>query len=623
LTHKSPIAIIDLTSGEIKITSTPDELTRAYLGGRGVNMAYLRHYLRAQGDPRDVDAFDPRNPLIIGAGLLTGTIAPNAARFNVSARSPESGILGDSNCGGFFAAAMRKAGFDRLVILGRAEKPSYLLLEDGKVSVLPADELWGTKIIEAQEQLRARHGAGTVSAVIGPSGENLVRMAAIMTGMKNAAGRGGMGAVMGSKNLKAIVARGGTLIEVAQKESLRAVRLQQQESLKHSRIVQVLGRVGTPLLYEVSNRLGAIRTRNSQENFFEDTLNAEEIEKFSDKMLACTSCVVHCRHRNTLGGEGPEYSTIGLLGANLGIAPTEQVILLNNLVNDLGLDASSTGTIIGWAMELYQRGLIDDSMTGAPLQWGDYETVHGLIEDIAHRRGFGDVLAESTQAARFFPPEARDYLMAVKNLPQSDPHDVRYFKGFALGIAVASRGADHLRNRPTLEVFKLPDEARTKIYGRANDPDPTGYNDKGLIIAWGDDIFAVGDCLGVCRFITRGFNSPHLLGYEEFCELIAAVTGFEYTPETLRAVGRRTLDTERLINADFGMTRADDTLPKRYFDDPMPARQTKGHHIDRAQFQNMLDDYYNERGWDRDGRVSVESIAEIDNLISVIARSER
>lgn len=623
MTHKSPIAIIDLTSGEIKITSTPDELTRAYLGGRGVNMAYLRHYLRAQGDPRDVDAFDPRNPLIIGAGLLTGTIAPNAARFNVSARSPESGILGDSNCGGFFAAAMRKAGFDRLVILGRAEKPSYLLLEDGKVSVLPADELWGTKIIEAQEQLRARHGAGTVSAVIGPSGENLVRMAAIMTGMKNAAGRGGMGAVMGSKNLKAIVARGGTLIEVAQKESLRAVRLQQQESLKHSRIVQVLGRVGTPLLYEVSNRLGAIRTRNSQENFFEDTLNAEEIEKFSDKMLACTSCVVHCRHRNTLGGEGPEYSTIGLLGANLGIAPTEQVILLNNLVNDLGLDASSTGTIIGWAMELYQRGLIDDSMTGAPLQWGDYETVHGLIEDIAHRRGFGDVLAESTQAARFFPPEARDYLMAVKNLPQSDPHDVRYFKGFALGIAVASRGADHLRNRPTLEVFKLPDEARTKIYGRANDPDPTGYNDKGLIIAWGDDIFAVGDCLGVCRFITRGFNSPHLLGYEEFCELIAAVTGFEYTPETLRAVGRRTLDTERLINADFGMTRADDTLPKRYFDDPMPARQTKGHHIDRAQFQNMLDDYYNERGWDRDGRVSVESIAEIDNLISVIARSER
>ncbi|MDO8754966.1 MAG: aldehyde ferredoxin oxidoreductase N-terminal domain-containing protein, partial [Anaerolineales bacterium] len=167
MTYLSTIAIINLTDGEIKITSTPDELTRAYLGGRGMNMAYLRHYLRMHGDPRDIDAFDPRNPLIIGAGLLTGTIAPNAARFNVSARSPESGILGDSNCGGFFAAAMRKAGFERLVILGRAEKPSYLLLEDGKISILSADGLWGLKIIEAQDQLKAKHGAGTVSAVIG------------------------------------------------------------------------------------------------------------------------------------------------------------------------------------------------------------------------------------------------------------------------------------------------------------------------------------------------------------------------------------------------------------------------------------------------------------------------
>ncbi|MCK6539821.1 MAG: aldehyde ferredoxin oxidoreductase family protein [Anaerolineales bacterium] len=613
--YTSPIAIVNLSTSNIEITSTPDELIRAYLGGRGLNMAYLRHYLCAHGDPRNVDPLSPENPLIVGAGMLTGTIAPNAARFNVSARSPESGILGDSNCGGFFAAAMRKAGFDRLVILGCAEKPSYLLLEDGRISIVPADGLWGLNAVEAQEQLKARHGGGTISAVIGLAGENRVRMAAIMTGQKNAAGRGGMGAVMGSKNLKAIAARGGTAIEVAQKETLRALRLKQQEDLKNSKVVQVLGKAGTPLLYEVSNRLGAIRTRNSQDNFFEATLNAEEIEKYSDKMLACTSCVVHCRHRNTLGGEGPEYSTIGLLGANVGIAPTDQVIMLNNLVNDLGLDASSTGTIIAWAMELYQRGMIDDSMTGAPLRWGDYETVHSLIEDIAHRRGFGDVLAESSQAARYFPNEARDYLIAVKNLPQSDPHDVRYFKGFALGIAVASRGADHLRNRPTLEVFKLPDEARASIYGRVNDPDPTGYKDKGLIVAYGDDIYAVSDCLGVCRFVTRGFNSPHLLGYQEFCDLISASTGLEYTPESLREVGRRVLDTERLINADFGLTRADDTLPKRYFDDPMPARKTKGHHVDREQFQKMLDEYYAERGWDLEGRVPKERVKEIDEFV--------
>ena len=611
-------AVIDLSRGKIEIVQTPDELVSSYLGGRGLNMAYLRHYLQQTGHPEQVDPLGPQNPMIVGAGMITGTIVPNAARFNVSARSPESLILGDSNCGGFFAAAMRKAGFDRLVILGCAAVPSYILLDNGTIKIEPARDLWGTDIVTAQEQIKARHGAGSIAAVIGPAGENLVRMAAVMTGKKNTAGRGGMGAVMGSKKLKAIVARGGRRIAVAHKEALRAVRLKQQSRLKESKIVQILGQVGTPLLYEVSNRLGAIRTRNSQDNHFEDTLNAEEIEKYSDKMLACTSCVVHCRHRNTLGGEGPEYSTIGLLGANLGIAPTEQVIQLNNLVNDLGLDASSTGTIIAWAMELYQRGLIDERLTDGPLVWGDFDRVYTLIEDIAHRRGFGDVLAESSQALHHFPAAAQDYLMAVKGLPQSDPHDVRYFKGFALGIAVASRGADHLRNRPTLEVFDLPAGLREKIYGRANHPDPTSYLDKGLIVAWSDDIFAVSDCLGVCRFVTQGFNSPNLFGYEQLCEQIEAATGMAISPKTLREVGRRVIETERMINADFGLGRKDDTLPKRYFDEPMPTRRTRGHKIDRQQFEVMLDDYYQERGWDQQGRVPQERQADIEALISAL-----
>jgi len=611
-------ALVDLSTGKIEIATAPEALVSAYLGGRGLNMAYLRHYLRKAGDPLEVDPLGPENPLIIGTGMLSGTLTPNAARFNISARSPESGILGDANCGGFFAAALRKAGFECLIILGRAQRPSYLLIEDGEIKIVLAHDLWGTSVREAQDQLKDRHGSGTVSIVIGPSGENLVRMAAVMTGVKNAAGRGGMGAVMGSKNLKAVAARGGKAIEVVQKQTLRELRIEQQRYLKKSKIIQLLGKVGTSLLYEVSNRLGAIRTRNSQDNYFEETLNAEEIEKYVDKMLACTSCVVHCRHRNTLGGEGPEYSTIGLLGANLGIAPTDQVISLNNLVNELGLDASSTGTIIGWAMELYQRGLITDEMTGGPLEWGDYETVYQLIENIAHRQGFGDILAESTQANSFFPPEAVDYLIAVKDLPQSDPHDVRYFKGFALGIAVASRGADHLRNRPTLDVLKLPNDVRTQIYGRANDPDPTSYQDKGLIVAWSDDIYAVTDCLGICKFVTHGFNSPHLLGYEHFRDLISAATGLEHTPETLRQVGQRVLDTERLINADFGLSRADDTLPKRYFDEPMPGRKSRGHRIERDKFQQMLDDYYQERSWDSNGKVPKSRQTQIDQLIALL-----
>jgi aldehyde:ferredoxin oxidoreductase len=609
--------VIDLSTGEITVTQTQPELVEAYLGGRGLNMAYLRQYMEKTSNPIEVDPLGPENPLIFGVGMLSGTIAPNAARFNVSARSPESYILGDANCGGFFAAAMRKTGFNTLIILGRAKYPVYILLEDREIRLLDAKDLWGTRVVEAQARIKSRHGPGTVSTVIGPAGENMVRMACIMTGKKNAAGRGGMGAVMGSKNLKAVVARGRGRIPVAQNDDLRSVRIKQQAYLKDSKIVQVLGRVGTPLLYEVSNRLGAIRTRNSQDNYFEDTLNAEEIEKYVDKMLACSSCIVHCRHRNTFGGEGPEYSTIGLLGANLGISPTDQVIKLNNLVNDLGMDASSTGTIIGWAMELYQREIIGDDLTGGSLEWGDYERVYKLIENIAYRRNFGDILAESTRAVAFFPKEANDYLIAIKGLPQSDPHDVRYFKGFALGIAVASRGADHLRNRPTLEVFKLPDGVREKIYGRANHPDPTSYYDKGLIVAWSEDIFAVTDCLGICKFVTHGFNSPHLLGYEHFCELIAAVTGLKYTPDALRQIGKRVNDTERLINSDFGMTRNDDTLPKRYFNDPMPARRTKGHRIDREHFESMLDEYYTERGWDSEGRVPRKRGHAIDRLLGL------
>ena len=608
-------AVVDLTSGRIEIAPTSARLTRAFLGGRGLNMYYLRHYLRAAGGARAVNPLGPENPLIFGAGLLTGTIAPNAARFNVSAKSPESLGLGDANCGGFFAAAMRKAGFDRLIILGKAERPCYLLIDGGAISIHEADGLWGTTSPQAQERLRAAHGAGTVSAVIGPAGEHQVRMASVMTGLKNTAGRGGMGAVMGSKNLKAIVARGGEQIPVADKAALSAVRKEQTKYLQGSKVVQVLGKLGTPFLYETSNRLGAIRTRNSQDNFFEDTLVASEIEKFSDKMLACTSCVVHCRHRNTLGGEGPEYSTIGLLGANIGLAPADQVITLNNLVNDLGLDASSTGTIIAWAMELYQRGLIDDELTGGPLEWGDYERVRELVEDIAYRRGFGNVLAESSQAKHQFPPEAADYLIAVKDLPQSDPHDVRYIKSFALGIAVASRGADHLRNRPTLDILKLSDDVRLKIFGVETSADPTVYAGKAGMVAWHDDIYAVTDSLGLCKFVTHGFNSPHLLGYGHFNELIRAATGLEFSEAELREVGRRVIDLERQINLEFGRTRADDTLPKRYFDDPMPARATKGHHIEREKFQMMLDEYYAARGWDDAGHLPPARLAELNQLL--------
>ncbi len=259
--------------------------------------------------------------------------------------------------------------------------------------------------------------------------------------------------------------------------------------------------------------------------------------------------------------------------------------------------------------------MIDDELSGGPLEWGDFECIHQLILDIAYRRGFGDVLAESSQAKSQFPEGAEDYLIAVKDLPQSDPHDVRYIKSFALGIAVASRGADHLRNRPTLDILRLPDDVRYRIFGVETSPDPTSYDGKAGMVAWHDDIFAVADSVGICKFVTRGFNSPHLLGYEHFSSLIEAVTGLRFEENELREAGRNVIDLERLINLELGRSKLDDTLPKRYFDDPMPARVTKGHKIDRDKFATMLEEYYQARGWDQEGRLSPERLEELEALI--------
>lgn len=596
----SKTAFVDLSAGRVRIEETPREAVRALLGGRGLNAAYLLRYLDPATDPLGED-----NVLVFGAGLLTGYPAPNTGRMSIGARSPESLILGDANMGGHFPAQMRRSGFDRLVIRGRAARPVYLFLSEGQVEIRDASAYWGLDVPSTQEALQRDLGSQVRSAVIGPAGENLVRFAAIMNGRKNAAGRGGMGAVMGSKNLKAVVAAGGTELEVADRPALLELRRALNEYLHKSKIIGVYGKVGTALLYEPANRLGALRTKNSLLNQWTDALDAAHLEREVERMTACSGCTVHCRHVNKYGGEGPDFSTTGLLGANCCVDNIVDVIHLNNLCNDLGLDTSSAGTLIGWAMELYERGIIDDATTGGPLLWGDVGRMLGLLSDIALRRGFGAVLAESTQALRLglLPPEARDYLIAVKDLPQSDPHDPRYIKSFALGVAVSSRGADHLRNRPTLDILGLPDEVRQSVYGEETSADPTAYETKEIVVAFSETIFAVCDALGLCRFVCHSWNSPKLLGYEHFRELVRLAVGLELSEEELQEMGRRIVDLERMVNARLGLTRTGDTLPRRYFEDPFPGGTTAGHRIDREEFEKLLSRYYVRRGWDEQGRI--------------------
>jgi aldehyde:ferredoxin oxidoreductase len=308
------------------------------------------------------------------------------------------------------------------------------------------------------------------------------------------------------------------------------------------------------------------------------------------------------------------------MGANIGIEDTDQLVKLNNLCNDLGFDTSSAGTYLAWAMELYEKGLISEKLTGMPLRWGDYDTVCKLLHMTSRREGFGNVLAEGSRAVSmgYYPPEAMDYFIGVKGLPQSDPHDVRYLKAFGLGIAVASRGADHLRNRPTLEIFmNLPMDEKERIYGKGVTRDPTAYEGKAITVAFSDDMFAVVDSAGICKFVTHGFNSPNLVKFEHVRDLLHLTAGLKLSSAQVRAVGANVIDLERYLNTTFcGVTRKDDTLPKRYFDDPMPLGMAKGHHISREGFERMLADYYRIRGWQPDGMLRPERAAEFEAMLA-------
>ncbi|MCX6640881.1 MAG: aldehyde ferredoxin oxidoreductase family protein [bacterium] len=606
-TLRSNVCHVDLTTGKVNVFDTPMEIVRAYLGGRGLNMFYLFQYLTPDTDP-----FSPDNPLIIGTGLLTGSGMPNSGRFSVSARSPETGFLGDSNIGGYFGPQLRQAGYDRLIITGKATCPSYIFIEDGRVEIRDAESYWGLNVRDYQIKLRADLGTDIEILGIGRSGEHRVRYAALINNIKNAAGRCGMGAVMGSKNLKCVVARGSGGVPIHHPENFTETVAEITRYLQTSKSIRVLGQQGTPMLYEISNYLGAIRTKNSQLNAWEDSLNGDQIEKHIEKMIACANCIVHCRHRNLAGGEGPEYTTVGLLGANVGIADPADVIRLNNLCNDLGLDTASSGSIIAWAIEAFEKGYITPEMTGGrTLEFGNVDLIAELLVDISERRSIGDLLAESTQAVAALGPETADFLIAIKGLPPSDPHDVRYIKSFALGIATASRGADHLRSRPTLDVWPLPKALSKAIYGVEIDPEPTSYETKHHLVYFHENIYAVIDSLGLCKFVCHGFNSPQLLKYSHFRRLIDLVTGLDFNDEELRQVGLRVVDLERMINLREGMTRAHDTLPKRYFDEEAKLKKAAGSKIDREKFAVMLTEYYHLRNWGDEGIPTAERQSEL------------
>jgi aldehyde:ferredoxin oxidoreductase len=604
---------VDLERREVRRGYTPIHVTRALLAGRGANMFYLHRLLDEALQP-----LHPDIPLIFGSGVLTG-IVPSAARGNATSWSPESGVLLDSNAGDYFPSFIRMNGIDHLVLYGRAADWTLLHVKNGEIAFLDGTPYVGLDNIDLRERVPHDFGgtwARDLAMVnITRAGENLVLTSAIMGGPKACYARGGPGAKMGGLRLKAIVVQGQTRdFETAQpyKGYNRTIA---QKLLDTSVVKHALKTMGTPFLYRPSRMLGAMGTKNNQLTTWTDQLDAEHITPYRSGMAGCFRCPVNCRPLNDLkmpadrygSGDGPEYVTLGKFGPNIGVDRVESVIRLNNICNDLGFDTASTGSAIAWAMELFQRGTITKADTrGLDLTWGNADAVEQLLFLTSRREGFGNVVADSTRAVErgHYPAEALKCRMAVKGLMQSDPHDARILKAFALGLAVATRGMDHLRNRVTLEInARINDDPafKERLYGGPVSAAPNSYESKERAVRVCEDTYAVGDSVGMCRFTTRLFNSPSLPGLEEFATQIGNVTGLEFAAADLSGVGHNIMGVERLINARLGVTRAHDTLPDRWFDEPIVVGQYAGERIDRGEFDAMLSRFYEISGLDAQG----------------------
>ena len=596
---------VDLERRETLRAYTPLAVTRTLLAGRGANMYYLYRLLDETLSP-----LDPNIPLIFGSGLLTGLV-PSAARGNCTSWSPESGVLLDSNAGDYFPSFLRMSGFDHIVLYGKAASWTMVMIREGVVSFEDGAPYAGMDNLDMRDAV-ARDTGGTwarnlAMVNITRAGENGVLTSGVMGGPKAIYARGAPGAKMGALGLKGIVTIAQTK-EFATAQPYKPYnRVIAQKLLGTSVVKNALSVKGTPFLYKPSRLLGAMGTKNNQETTWTEGLDAEHFDQYRPGMEGCFRCPVNCRPLNDLHkatpdkydqGDGPEYVTLGKFGPNLGIDSVEAVIRLNNICNDLGLDTASTGSTLAWAFELYQRGIITTADTGGiELVWGDAATIERLLFMMSAREGFGNVLADSMRAVErgHYPPEAMKYRIAVKGLGQSDPHDARILKAFALGLAVATRGMDHLRNRATLEInARINDNPafKSELYGGPVSAEPTSYVDKERAVRACENIYAVGDSVGMCRFTTKLFNSPSLPGIEEFRSQLANVTGLQFTDQELEQCGLNVMGVERLINHRLGVRRKDDTLPDRWFDEPNPNGPHQGERIDREQFDAMLSRFY-------------------------------
>lgn len=600
--------LVDLGGGSVTRQPVDESQMRATMGGRGLNITVLREMLSAEAEP-----LGPRNVLCFGPGLLTGTGVPSSGRYNVSTRSPASGFLGDANSGGFWAPELKFAGFDQLVIVGASDRPVYLRVVDDDVRIVDAGHLWGRSVWETEAVLKAElHDNDLQVASIGQAGENRVLFASVMNNLCRAAARTGVGAVMGAKNLKAVVVRGSKGLRVANAARLMEINRKLLQVMYRSPSYPLRSTLGTSMLIELYNGMGTLPTRNAREAFFEESAHISGrrlMDEYVRKPKSCFDCQVHCSHYYSVeqgryggtGGEGPEFETLCAFGSKCGNADLESILKVNDLCNQYGLDTISTGSAISFAMECFEQGLITTADTdGLELRWGNAAAIVELVHRIARREGFGRLLGEGVARASKQIAGSDGFALHIKGL-ETPEQEVRGLKAWGLGWAVSSRGADHCRAFPLAETTWKPHEAQA-MFGSAKAADRFSYEGKPEMVKWYEEVNAVADSLELCRIAQLGLNMPLSL----IAEAVSAVTGWDVDEGELMEVGERVVQMERLFNLDMGMTPADDRLPRRFLTERVPAGPSAGQIY---ELEPVLRRYYELRTWDlQTGRPAEETL---------------
>ena len=585
---------IDLTERKFHIEPLNSDWIKPVIGGRAANSKRLFEELDPKCDP-----LGPDNILIFGVGPLTGSFLTASAYYTVTAKSPLTGILGDSAAGGQFGAEMKLTGFDQIIITGKAEGLLYLMVSDSGVEFVDCPEYKGKKIVETTVAIRRdQRDIDIQVAAIGPAGENCVAFAAIVSSGNRVNGRTGMGAVMGSKNLKALAVRGSQPVELADTLAfLEENRKIDRDILNHPEYKK-RHNLGTTMLMKDLNSIGILPTDHFQEGVcaYVDEISGQKLAGvFKVKNKSCFNCNVHCSRyylADNQEAEGPEFETLCGFTSRIGNQSLPFVLEMNAYLNQIGLDSISTSELIGWIMECQEKGLIHPKdLDGFHITWGEKDKIRQVVNMIAFRRGIGDELANGTKkVAERFGAEAQKLVMHVKGLDIicGDPRGI---KAYGLTYAIASRGADHLRAEPYFELTNRKEEAK-KRFGTEKAADRLAEEGKAALVGYSEKIALLTDCLTMCKNIGLCMD---ILNFENASTLLRAGTGLDYSPEYLQKILADAIDLDHTFNRSLGVSRKDDTLPERFQKEPLTKGPTKGATVD---IEKMVDEYYKIHDWE-------------------------